>query len=63
MQGGSEQHAVEHPRLLNAETGNRAVNQIIPLLEPAMMVTLGGLIGMLLLAMYLPLFQMGSVFG
>mgnify|MGYP001965094938 FL=1 len=40
-----------------------AIDRLIPLLEPAMMVTLGGLIGMLLLAMYLPLFQMGSVFG
>ena len=42
---------------------NEAIDRLIPLLEPAMMVTLGGLIAMLLLAMYLPLFQMGSVFG
>ena len=39
------------------------IDRLIPLLEPAIMVTLGGLIAMLLLAMYLPLFQMGSVFG
>ena len=38
-------------------------DRLIQLLEPAIMVTLGGVIAMLLLAMYLPLFQMGSVFG
>ena len=42
---------------------DEAIDRLIPLLEPAMMVTLGGLIAVLLLAMYLPLFQMGSVFG
>ena len=42
---------------------DETIDRLIPLLEPAMMVILGGLIAMLLLAMYLPLFQMGSVFG
>ena len=40
-----------------------AIDRLIPLLEPAMMVMLGGLVGILMLAMYLPLFQMGSVLG
>lgn len=40
---------------------DNAIDRLIPLLEPAMMVALGGLIGGLMLAMYLPLFQMGSV--
>lgn len=42
---------------------DHAIDRLIPLLEPAMMVVLGGLIGALMLAMYLPLFQMGSVLG
>ena len=42
---------------------DETIDRLIPLLEPAMMVILGGLIAMLLLAMYLPLFQVGSVFG
>ena len=40
-----------------------AIDRLIPLLEPAMMVMLDGLVGILMLAMYLPLFQMGSVLG
>ena len=40
-----------------------AIDRLIPLLEPAMMVILGGLVGVLMLAMYLPLFQIGSVLG
>ena len=40
---------------------DNTIDRLIPLLEPAMMVTLGGLLGGLMLAMYLPLFQMGSV--
>ena len=40
-----------------------AIDRLIPLLEPAMTVILGGLVGILMLAMYLPLFQMGSVLG
>ena len=51
--------AAEHYEARCDET----IDRLIPLLEPAMMVILGGLIAMLLLAMYLPLFQVGSVFG
>ena len=51
--------AAEHYEVRCDET----IDRLIPLLEPAMMVILGGLIAMLLLAMYLPLFQVGSVFG
>lgn len=40
-----------------------AIDRLIPMLEPAMMVILGGLVGVLMLAMYLPLFQIGSVLG
>ncbi|GIR63587.1 MAG: hypothetical protein CM15mP68_2530 [Pseudomonadota bacterium] len=37
---------------------DNTIDRLIPLLEPATMVTLGGLLGGLMLAMYLPLFQM-----
>ncbi len=38
-----------------------AVNAISSLIEPAIMVILGGLIGGLVIAMYMPIFKMGSV--
>ena len=40
-----------------------AIDRLIPLLEPAMMVILAGLVVVLMLAMYLPVFQLGSVLG
>ena len=40
-----------------------AIDRLIPVLEPPVVVILGGLVGILMLAMYLPLFQMGSVLG
>jgi len=39
-----------------------ALDTIIPLIEPVMMITLGLLVGGLLLAMYLPVFQLGHIF-
>ena len=40
-----------------------SIDRLITLLEPVMMVILGGLMGVLMLAMYLPLLQIGSVLG
>lgn len=39
------------------------IDKILPLLEPAMMAMLGLIIGGLITAMYLPVFQMGTVLG
>jgi type IV pilus assembly protein PilC len=39
-----------------------ALDTIIPLIEPVMMVILGILVGGLLVAMYLPVFQLGQIF-
>lgn len=39
-----------------------ALDTIIPLIEPVMMITLGLLVGSLLVAMYLPIFQLGHLF-
>jgi type IV pilus assembly protein PilC len=40
---------------------NYQVDQLTSLIEPALMVVLGGLIGGMILAMYLPIFSLGSV--
>jgi len=42
---------------------DQAVENLTSMIEPFMMVFLGGLIGGLVVAMYLPIFQMGSVIG
>lgn len=40
-----------------------AVSQLSSLMEPIIMVVLGGIIGVILVAMYLPLFNLGNVVG
>jgi type IV pilus assembly protein PilC len=45
------------------EEVDNAVDALSSLLEPLVMVVLGGLIGGLVIAMYLPIFQMGKVVG
>ena len=42
---------------------DQAVENLTSMIEPFMMVFLGGMIGSLVVAMYLPIFQMGSVVG
>jgi type IV pilus assembly protein PilC len=42
---------------------DQAVENLTAMIEPFMMVFLGGMIGGLVVAMYLPIFQMGSVVG
>ena len=40
-----------------------AVNALTSMLEPLLMVFLGGVVGGMIVAMYLPIFQLGSVVG
>lgn len=40
-----------------------AVSQLSSLMEPIIMVVLGGIVGVILVAMYLPLFNLGNVVG
>jgi type IV pilus assembly protein PilC len=47
--------------LLESELDDQ-VNGLSSLLEPLIIVVLGGLIGGILVAMYLPIFRMGQVF-
>ena len=42
---------------------DNAVAQLSSLMEPIIMVVLGSIIGVILVAMYLPLFSMGDVLG
>ena len=42
---------------------DNAVAQLSSLMEPIIMVVLGSIIGVILVAMYLPLFSMGDVIG
>ena len=37
------------------------LDTVIPLIEPVMMITLGLMVGGLLVAMYLPVFQLGHI--
>ena len=53
-----EKSAVHYER----EVAN-TIEKLLPLLEPAMMALLGLILGGLITAMYLPVFQMGSVLG
>ena len=45
------------------EEVDTAVAQLSSLMEPIIMVVLGGIIGTILVAMYLPLFNLGNVVG
>ena len=45
------------------EEVDQAVENLTAMIEPFMMVFLGGMIGGIVVAMYLPIFQMGSVVG
>jgi len=40
-----------------------AVNAMTSMLEPMLMVFLGGVVGGMIVAMYLPIFQIGSIVG
>ena len=45
------------------EEVDNSVSQLSSLMEPIIMVVLGSIIGTILVAMYLPLFNLGNVVG
>ena len=57
--GALDAHALQGRGLLRAEV-DEAVDSPRPLMEPMIMVILGGLIGGIVVAMYLPIFKMGQ---
>jgi type IV pilus assembly protein PilC len=59
---GSLEHLLDRAGgLMQTELDDR-VNGLAGLLEPLIIVLLGGLIGGILVAMYLPIFRLGQVF-
>jgi type IV pilus assembly protein PilC len=48
---------------LYEEEVDDAVNNLTAMMEPMIMVVLGVILGGLVIAMYLPIFQMGSLVG
>jgi type IV pilus assembly protein PilC len=48
---------------LYEEEVDDAVNNLTAMMEPLIMVVLGVILGGLVIAMYLPIFQMGSLVG
>jgi len=42
---------------------NNAVDALSSLLEPLIMVVIGGMVGSMVIGMYLPIFKLGSVVG
>jgi type IV pilus assembly protein PilC len=48
---------------LYEEEVDDAVNNLTAMMEPAIMVVLGVILGGLVISMYLPIFQMGSLVG
>ena len=62
-QGGVLQTMLEKRASHYENEVENTIEKILPLLEPAMMALLGLLLGGLITALYLPVFQMGTVFG
>lgn len=58
-ESGNLEHMLERAALLYQEDLDRRLDRLISLIEPATMTLLGLLIGGLVLALYLPIFQMG----
>lgn len=62
-EAGSLDHMLERIATFYEEDVDNAVDNLSSLLEPMIMVILGVLVGGLVIAMYLPIFQLGQVVG
>ena len=58
---GSRRHCEELIVAGRVRVDGQTVTQLGTLMEPLLMLILGGLIGGLVIAMYLPIFQLGTV--
>ena len=58
---GKLSHMLEHASQLYRESIQRTVDNLLPLIEPILMLILGAVVGGLILAMYLPIFSMGTL--
>jgi type IV pilus assembly protein PilC len=52
---------LEHASGVYREDFHRTVDNLLPLIEPTLMLILGLVVGGLILAMYLPIFSMGAL--
>ena len=60
-QSGKLALMLEHIADNNQEKLNHQIDLLSQMLEPLMMVIIGSLIGIIMMGMYLPIFNMGSV--
>jgi type IV pilus assembly protein PilC len=60
-ESGSLDHMLDKIATFYEEDVDNAVDNLSSLLEPLIMVVLGVLVGGLVIAMYLPIFQLGNV--
>ncbi|WIO74869.1 type II secretion system F family protein [Porticoccaceae bacterium LTM1] len=62
-ESGALDEMLEKAAVHYEESVDNAVDNLTALLEPLIMVVIGGLVGSLLIAMYLPIFNLGQVVG
>ena len=61
-ESGKLDHMLQQATEFHEEKLRRTVGNLLPLIEPLLMVLLGFVVGGLILAMYLPIFAMGDLF-
>lgn len=60
-ESGSLDSLLEHSASYFEDQVEEAVESLTSLLEPAIIVVIGTIVGSLVIAMYLPIFQLGSI--
>lgn len=60
-EAGKLDQMLEHASVIYREDIQRTVDNLVPLIEPILMLILGVVVGGLILAMYLPIFSMGTL--
>jgi type IV pilus assembly protein PilC len=60
-EAGKLDQMLEHASGVYREDFHRTVDNLLPLIEPTLMLILGLVVGGLILAMYLPIFSMGAL--
>ena len=61
-ESGKLEHMLQQATSFHEDKVRRTVSNLLPLIEPLLMVLLGFVVGGLILAMYLPIFAMGDLF-
>lgn len=61
-ESGKLEHMLQQATTFHEDKVHRMVSNLLPLIEPLLMVLLGFVVGGLILAMYLPIFAMGDLF-